>query len=90
MRFGVFLIFCTRHRFQNDERPTGLTTKLTEDVTPLMVFRPDLEFSTMTKFFPGLIKEAFQNSVPKSIPKTWASETTRMASISKKIFIFIL
>ena len=55
-----------------------------------MVLRPDLEFSTMTKFFPGLMSEAFQNYVPKSIPKTWASETTRIVSMSKKIFIFII
>jgi len=55
-----------------------------------MVFLPDLEFSTITKFFPGLIKEAFQNYVPKSIPNTWASETTRITSMSKKIFIFII
>ena len=55
-----------------------------------MVFLSDREFSTMTRFFPGLMREAFQNYVPKSMPKTWASETTKMASMSKKILIYIL
>ena len=43
----------------------------------------------MTRFFPGEIREAFQNSVPKSMPMTWelAKQTSRKSEIAKKIFI---
>lgn len=86
----AFLIFCTEHRLRNDGLLPELRSELIENVTPLIDFRPDLEFSTMIKFFPGLINDAFQNYVPKSIPNTWASETTRIANMSKKILIFII
>ena len=39
--------------------------------TPLWLFLDEREFSTITRFFPGEINEAFQNSVPRSIPITW-------------------
>ena len=39
-------------------------------VTPLLLFRPDRLFSTITRFLPGEIREAFQNYVPKSMPMT--------------------
>jgi len=38
--------------------------------TPLWLFREEREFSTITRFLPGEMREAFQNSVPRSIPMT--------------------
>lgn len=39
-------------------------------LTPLWLFLEEREFSTMTRFLPGEISEAFQNSVPRSMPIT--------------------
>lgn len=41
-----------------------------EMLTPLWLFLEEREFSTMTRFLPGEMSEAFQNSVPKSMPIT--------------------
>lgn len=83
-------VFCTERHPQSDVRCPEWWADINILITPFIVFRPDLEFSTITRFFPGLINEAFQNYVPKSMPNTWASERTRIVNMSKKIFIFII
>lgn len=68
---------------------------LSEQSTEFNVFREDLEFSTITKFLPGLIRAAFQNSVPKSMPNTWAlidekrDKTIRMAMFVIDLLILL-
>jgi hypothetical protein len=57
--------------------------------TELRVFLSDLEFSTMTKFLPGLISAAFQNYVPKSMPKTCALVTEIKPSNTKNMRFLI-
>lgn len=49
--------------------------------TPLWLLREEREFSTITRFLPGEISEAFQNSVPRSMPITW--EVARPTSSSR-------
>lgn len=70
MNFGASLTFCTGHRLRSGGLLLELKSSLRKYDTPLMVFLPDLEFSTITRFFPGLMRDAFQNSVPKSMPIT--------------------
>jgi hypothetical protein len=57
--------------------------------TELRVFLSDLEFSTIAKFLPGLISAAFQNYVPKSMPKTCALITEIKLSNTKNIRFLI-
>ena len=57
--------------------------------TELRVFLSDLEFSTITKFLPGLISAAFQNYVPKSMPKTCALITEIKPNITKNMRFLI-
>ena len=38
--------------------------------TPLLLFLLERLFSTITRFFPGEIRDAFQNYVPRSMPMT--------------------
>ena len=60
--------------------------------TPLLLFRPDREFSTMTRFLPGEMRDAFQNSVPKSMPMTcdWARASTKAMRTRDMIFIRLI
>ena len=60
--------------------------------TPLWLLREEREFSTITRFFPGEIREAFQNSVPRSMPITCAvarptSNSRTALSIALILFI---
>ncbi len=70
MKCQVSLFSWTWSHLQRIEHHLGRQSAYKLLITELRVFRSDLEFSTMTKFLPGLIRAAFQNSVPKSIPKT--------------------
>ena len=60
--------------------------------TPLWLLRPDRVFSTMTRFLPGDIKDAFQNYVPKSMPITWllTQITNKIAVIRDMIFMILI
>lgn len=60
---GIGIILEVTHSIQEADL---LITML----TPLWLLRDEREFSTITRFLPGEIREAFQNSVPRSIPMT--------------------
>lgn len=70
MKDGAFLIFYSLIRLQRISSLLERQSTISTLVTELSVFRYDREFSTITRFLPGLIKAAFQNYVPKSIPNT--------------------
>ena len=66
----AFLDVCIMRRLRSDGYHPEMRSMLRIFFTPFIDLRPDLEFSTITSFFPGLINDAFQNYVPKSIPST--------------------
>lgn len=89
MKGQVSLIFSTENHLRSDEHLTGRQSVVNNIVTAFRVFLYDLEFSTMTKFFPGLIKAAFQNSVPKSMPRTCDFTCVRIPRIKRRMIFLI-
>lgn len=90
MSTAVSLAFSPLHRLRKNEFPSGMRSMIKMIITAFNVFLYDLEFSTMTRFFPGLISAAFQNYVPKSMPKTcyWDLRMRRETTIKKIPFIY--
>ena len=90
----VLRFFLTLHKGIVFEMPNAIQKgNLHNNIsTPLWLFLPDLEFSTMMRFLPGEIKAAFQNSVPKSMPMTWGETTRKRTSklTSAKLFMDLI